>query len=75
LYGCNPKEFSTQSDKGKVWIGVGLYESTAIIFRGDKFEVIGDGKVVITDGEENGGKKYYPLSVGERFDLKARPKL
>jgi len=36
--------------------------------RGDNFEVIGDGK-------EHDGKKYYLLSVGERFDLKARAKL
>jgi hypothetical protein len=43
--------------------------------RGDKFEVIGYGKVAITDGKEQDGKKYYPLSVGERFDLKARAKL
>jgi hypothetical protein len=37
--------------------------------RGDKFEVIGDGKVAITDGKGHDGKKCYPLSVGERFDL------
>jgi hypothetical protein len=43
--------------------------------RGDKFEVIGDGNFAITDGKEHDGKKYYLLSVGERFDLKARAKL
>jgi len=43
--------------------------------RGDKFEVIGDGKVVIIDGKGHDGKRYYLLSVGERFDLKARAKL
>jgi hypothetical protein len=31
--------------------------------RGDKFEVIGDGKVAITDGKEHDGKEYYLLSV------------
>jgi cyanophycinase len=56
-------------------LGVGLYESTAIIVQGDKFEVIGDGKVAITDGKERDGKKYYLLSAGERYDLKTRAKL
>jgi cyanophycinase len=56
-------------------LGIGLYESTAIVVQGDKFEVIGDGKVAITDGKERDGKKYYLLSAGERFDLKARAKL
>ena len=43
--------------------------------RGNKFEVIGDGKVAIIDGKGHDGKKCYPLSVGERFDLQARAKL
>jgi hypothetical protein len=43
--------------------------------RGEKFEVIGDGEVVITDGKEHDGEKYHLHSVGERFDLKARAKL
>jgi len=50
LYDCNPKELSTQNDKVKVWIGVGPYESTAIMVLGYKFEVIEDGQVDITDG-------------------------
>jgi hypothetical protein len=45
------------------------------VVKGDKFEVIGDCKLTITDGKGHGGKKYYPLSAGERFDLKARVKL
>jgi cyanophycinase len=55
-------------------LGIGLYESTAIVVQGDSFEVIGDGKVAITDGKEHDGRKYYLLSVGDRFDLKARAK-
>jgi hypothetical protein len=43
--------------------------------RGDKFEVIEDGQVAITDGWGHDGKVYYLLSVVERFDLKAREKL
>jgi cyanophycinase len=56
-------------------LGIGLYESTAIVVQGHRFEVIGDGKVAITDGKERDGKKYYLLSAGERFDLKTRAKL
>jgi|SoiMethySBSTD1v2_1073268.scaffolds.fasta_scaffold3370370_1 hypothetical protein len=43
--------------------------------RGDKFEVIEDGQGAITDGQGHGGKEYYLLSAGGRFDLKARAKL
>lgn len=56
-------------------LGIGLYESTAIVAQGERFEVIGDGKVAITDGKDHDGKKYYLLSAGERFNLKARAKL
>jgi len=53
-------------------LGIGLYESTAIVVRGDQFEVIGEGKVAITDGKQHAGKPYYLLNVGQRFDLKKR---
>ena len=56
-------------------LGIGLYESTAIVVQGDKFEVIGEGQVAITDGKDYAGKSYYFLSVGERFDLRKRVKL
>lgn len=56
-------------------LGIVLYESTAIVAQGDKFEVISDGKVAITDSKERDRKKYYLLSAGERFDLKVRAKL
>ncbi|MDX2034026.1 MAG: cyanophycinase [Blastocatellia bacterium] len=55
-------------------LGIGLYESTAIVVKGDQFEIIGDGKAAITDGKEHGGQSYYLLSPGERFDLKGRRK-
>jgi len=45
------------------------------VARGNEFEVIGDGKAAITDGKERDGKKYYPLSAGERFNLKTRAEL
>jgi cyanophycinase len=56
-------------------LGIGLYESTAIVVQGDKFEVIGDGKVAITDGREHDGLPYYLLSPGDWFDLRKRSKL
>jgi cyanophycinase len=55
-------------------LGIGLYESTAIVVQGDKFEIIGDGKVAITDGKQRESKPYYFLNVGEKFDLKKRKK-
>lgn len=55
-------------------LGIGLEEPTAIVVRGDEFEVIGEGRVTITDGEVHDGKHYYYLKVGDRFDLKTRTK-
>jgi hypothetical protein len=45
------------------------------VAHGNEFEVIGDGKVAITDGKERDGKKYYLLSAGEQFNLKTRAKM
>jgi cyanophycinase len=56
-------------------LGLGLEESTAIVVRGAKLEVIGPGRVAVTDGKDHNGKPYYYLSAGERFDLKRRAKL
>ncbi len=53
-------------------LGIGLYESTAIVVQGDRFEVIGEGKAAVTDGLDHDGRSYYLLSPGDRFDLKAR---
>jgi cyanophycinase len=50
-------------------LGIGLDESTAIVIRGDQFEVIGRGRVYITDGKDHDGKPYYPLSRGAHFSL------
>jgi hypothetical protein len=43
--------------------------------QGKKYEKPGDEFEVIGDGKERGGKKYYPLSAGGRFNLTAAPKL
>ena len=56
-------------------LGIGIDESTAIVVRGDQFEVIGAGQVAITDGKQHDGRSHYFLSPGERFDLKKRGKL
>jgi len=76
LYECNPKEHSAQNDKVKSMdqrrpVRINRDQS----WQGDKFEVIEDGQVAITDGWEHDGKEYYLLSARERFDLKARAKL
>jgi cyanophycinase len=53
-------------------LGIGIDESTAIVVKGNQFEVIGAGQVAITDGERHCGKGYYFLSPGEWFNLKSR---
>ena len=58
-------------------LGIGLDESTAIVVRGQQFEVIGASKIAIHDGrivkgaqERNGGKKkYFFMGPGEQYDL------
>jgi cyanophycinase len=55
-------------------LGIGLEEPVAIVVSGNSFEVIGRGRVVITDGKEHDGKPYYYLKVGDRFDLSTRTK-
>ncbi|MBX9599863.1 MAG: cyanophycinase [Bryobacteraceae bacterium] len=59
-------------------LGIGIDESTAIVVRGDHFEVIGRSKVAIYDRAYRpapGQKSYFFLSPGERFDLAARRRL
>ncbi|HXB01280.1 MAG TPA: Type 1 glutamine amidotransferase-like domain-containing protein [Opitutaceae bacterium] len=53
-------------------LGIGIDEGTAIVVHGDSFEVIGSGRVTITDGNRNNGAPYYFLSPGQTFDLKRR---
>lgn len=56
-------------------LGIGLDEPAAIVVRGDQIEVIGRSKVAIYDGQDHGGKWYFFLGVGDRYDLKARKPL
>jgi cyanophycinase len=57
-------------------LGIGIDESTAIVVRGQEFEVVGASKVAIHDGrvvpgerQQRNGKKYYFMAPGERYDL------
>jgi cyanophycinase len=59
-------------------LGIGIDESTAIVVRGDRFEIIGKSKVFIHDTGYTpaaDGHKWYTLGVGDSFDLAARKKL
>ena len=55
-------------------LGIGLDEDTAIVVRGDEFEVVGRSYVVIYDHERmlDSGGRFYFLGAGDSFDLKAR---
>jgi cyanophycinase len=50
-------------------LGIGIDESTAIVVQGDRFDVIGESKVAIYDGQTHDGLKYYFLSSGDTYDL------
>jgi len=57
-------------------LGIGIDESTAIIVRGQQFEIAGASKVAIHDGrdvkgerQQRNGKKYFFMGPGERYDL------
>ena len=55
-------------------LGIGLDEDTAIVVRGNGFEVIGQGYVAIYDNTRelpNGGGFYF-LMPGDRYDLETR---
>lgn len=56
-------------------LGIGLSESTAIIVKGDQFEVMGAWKVAIHDNTRQyqpWEKPYYVLSAGDVYNLKTR---
>ena len=57
------------------FLGIGLSESTAIIVRGDKFEVMGAWKVAVHDNTrlyQPWEKPYFVLSAGDVFNMKTR---
>ena len=56
-------------------LGIGLSEATAIIVRGDTFEVMGAWKVAVHDDMrvyEPWEKPYYVLSAGDVYNMKMR---
>ncbi|MFV1987118.1 MAG: cyanophycinase [Gemmatimonadota bacterium] len=55
-------------------LGIGIDENTAIVVRGDRFEVIGQSLVAIYDHEKMVGDigKFYFLAPGDQFDLATR---
>jgi cyanophycinase len=55
-------------------LGIGLDEDTAIVVRGDRFEVMGSGYAAIYDHTHrlDGGGPFYFLAPGDRYDLKTR---
>lgn len=56
-------------------LGIGLSESTAIIVKGDQFEVIGSWKVAVHDNTrayQPWEKPYYVLSPGDVYNMKTR---
>jgi cyanophycinase len=57
-------------------LGIGIDESTAIVVRGQQFEITGASKIAVHDGrtveserEQRNGKKYFFMAPGERYDL------
>ena len=56
-------------------LGIGLSEGTAIVVKGDQFEVMGKWKVAIHDNTrlyQPWEKPYYVLGAGDAYDMKAR---
>jgi cyanophycinase len=54
-------------------LGIGLSEDTAIIVKGDQFEVVGKSKVAIHDNTQTSwGKPYYLLEAGDTYNMRKR---
>jgi cyanophycinase len=56
-------------------LGIGLSEGTAIVVKGDRFEVMGAWKVAVHDNQrvyQPWEKPYFVLSAGDVYDMKAR---
>lgn len=55
-------------------LGIGIDEDTAIVVRGDAFDVIGSGYVAIYDHARrlDSGGRFYFLAPGDRYNMKTR---
>jgi cyanophycinase len=59
-------------------LGIGIDEGTAIVVKGNQFEVIGCSMVAIYDHRyrpATGGTRYFFLTPGQRYDLARRVRL
>ena len=52
-------------------LGIGIDPNTIIVLHGGQFEVLGSGKVTITEA----GRQQYSISPGSHFDLRKRKPL
>ena len=61
-------------DKHPTLLGIGIDEDTAIVVRGDQFDVIGKSYVVIYSDKPVVGSsgRFYFMGAGDRFDMKDR---
>jgi len=61
-------------DKHPQLLGIGLDEDTAIVVRGDQFDVIGRSYVVVYSDKPVVGAngRFYFMGAGDRFDMKTR---
>jgi cyanophycinase len=55
-------------------LGIAIDEDTAIVVRGDEFEVIGQSYVLIYDHQRqlDSGGRFYALAPGDRYNLRTR---
>jgi cyanophycinase len=56
-------------------LGLGIDDDAALIVQGDRFQVIGTGRVAVYDNAPHPGGWYYWLRPGDQFDLRARRKM
>jgi cyanophycinase len=61
-------------DKHPALLGIGIDEDTAIVVRGDEFDVIGKSYVVVYSDKPVVGAagRFYFMGAGDRFDMKER---
>ena len=55
-------------------LGIGIDEKAAIVVTGNRFQVIGKGRVAIYDNQKHGNNWYYWLEPGALFNLRTRSK-
>jgi cyanophycinase len=68
-------ELVTVCDERPGLLGIGVDEEAALVVRGDRFQLIGNGKAAIYDNTVHDGAWYYWLRPGDWFDLAAWRKL